>query len=536
MNCVFLTTPGEVVEAAIHAMQNGYDVDIYPTTRDESALSDSCYAASAAYLGRSPESAERPHVRSLRASFIRMLRDNRYRGDDATVFCESDAAPMLSASRLAPLVKRALEQHPDADVIRLFHTCEWVPSLSLRDFPEGEVSFARMVQHGQRDACTPEFWGTHAMVIPSRSREKVADVFSRYRLPTDVALSLANGRDELHVAVCSHNLFCQKNRVCKPQQRRIACLLPSYKRFKDLQRQMWCLMDQDETDFHLFVAVKGMAEADFHRLLLPQFSHFVEEGRLTLRLFPNRNQLSNLLDCVRGLDVSGFDLFAKLDDDDVYARDYPSLVQQFHSMLPEAVGSFYTGCGGYLRSARGFPVVAQGAFSCFGPTIVFPQKVLRLLQLFEQNPQQAASLFPEADQPFLRSCLGLHEDSLLHFFNSRCSACNRATFVDVQQRGLSLLVCQDNPSVMRGVYLSGDQCCRMHSTSPSQDNDERLFLLRHPGWSGYVRLLGKRAVNLANGDEADVLHQDETCLSLRWDRWGTERFCADTSGVFVLAD
>lgn len=167
---------------------------------------------------------------------------------------------------------------------------------------------------------------THAMVIHSRSREKVADVFSRYRLPTDVALSLANGRDELQVSVCSHNLFCQKNSVCKPRQCRIACLLPSYKRFKDLQRQIWCLMDQDTADFHLFVAVKGMAEADFQRLLLPQFSHFVEEGRLTLRLFPNRNQLSNLPDCVRRLDVSGFDLFAKLDDDDVYALDYLSLV------------------------------------------------------------------------------------------------------------------------------------------------------------------------------------------------------------------
>ncbi len=534
MNCVFLTTPGEVVEAALHAMQNGYAVDIYPTTRDESALSDACYAASAAYLSRSPESAERPHVRSLRASFIRMLRDSRYRGDDATLFCESDATPMLPTSRLEPLVKRALEQNPDADVIRLFHHCEWVDSLSLREFPEKGVSFSRMARHAVRDACTPEFWGTHAMVIPARSREKVADVFSRYRLPTDVALSLANGRDELQVSVCSHNLFCQKNRVCKPRQRRIACLLPSYKRFKDLQRQIWCLMDQDTADFHLFVAVKGMAEADFQRLLLPQFSHFVEEGRLTLRLFPNRNQLSNLLDCVRGLDVSGFDLFAKLDDDDVYARDYLSLVQRFHSMLPEAVGSFYTGCGGYLRSSQGFPVINRGGFPCFGPTMVFPQEVLELLQQFEREPQLVAARFPAADQPFLRSCLGLHEDSLLHFFNSRRFACNRTAFIDVRQRGLSLLVCQDNPSVMRGGYLSSDQGCRMHSTSPTEDNDERLFLFRHPGWCGYVRLLGNRACNLTNGDGADVLQREDSRLSLKWDKWGEECFCRDASGAFVL--
>lgn len=63
-------------------------------------------------------------------------------------------------------------------------------------------------------------------------------------------------------------------RSCQSRRRRIAGLLPSYKRFKDLKRQIWRLMDLNTEDFHLFVAVKGMAEADSRRLLLPQFSHF----------------------------------------------------------------------------------------------------------------------------------------------------------------------------------------------------------------------------------------------------------------------
>ena len=55
---------------------------------------------------RSPASAERSHVRSLRASFIRLLEDRNYAGSDLIIFGESDrwlrAAPAggISGRRL----------------------------------------------------------------------------------------------------------------------------------------------------------------------------------------------------------------------------------------------------------------------------------------------------------------------------------------------------------------------------------------------------------------------------------------------------
>lgn len=535
MKCVILTSPGEVIDGALHAMRLGYEVDLYPTTQDTSALLDSRYEESAAYLGRSPESVERSYVRSLRASFIRMLRDERYRDQEDIIFCESDVIPLISAADMKRLVEDTLATHPEADVLRPFQCCMWqqMPK-GLSTLPD-HASFCRMEQRADRDICTPEVWGTHALIIPARSREKVARLFAEYRLPTDVALSLANGKDELTVYTSSHNFFVQGHRSLKPRSYRIAGLLSSYKRLKDLQRQIWCMMDQDYPNFHLFVAVKGVSEADFRRVLLPQFRHFIEEGRLTMRLCPNRNQLSNLLDTVRELDVSEYDLFAKIDDDDIYARDYVSLVNRFHSMLPPGIGSHYTGKGGYFWSAKGFPSVAMGGFGLYGPTIVFPKRVLELLQSYEQNPESILPYFCEKDRTYLRSCFSVREDALLDFINRRCGACNRASFIDVQRRGLSLLISQDNPSVLRGGYIEPDMGESLRSTTPSSKGDEHLLFLVHPHWSSPVRLLGNRVRMLTKDEYATVLAFDGSSLRLKWDNWGEELFVMDDSGSFMLA-
>ena len=39
---------------------------------------------------------------------------------------------------------------------------------------------------------------------------------------------------------------------------RIAACLASYRRLTDLQRQIWCMMDQSYENFHVFAAVKGI--------------------------------------------------------------------------------------------------------------------------------------------------------------------------------------------------------------------------------------------------------------------------------------
>ncbi|MBR2144173.1 MAG: hypothetical protein IJ956_01455, partial [Akkermansia sp.] len=167
----------------------GYEVEIYPTTQDTSCLTDTLAEESASYINRSPESAERPHVRSLRASWIRVLTDARYAHLQDVIFCESDAVPLIPAEQMKSLIDQTLAENPETDVVRPFHYCEFEATPNPRTCPI-PVTFTRMQRNPQKDVCNPHFWGTHALYVPSASRAKVASIFADYRLPVDVALNL----------------------------------------------------------------------------------------------------------------------------------------------------------------------------------------------------------------------------------------------------------------------------------------------------------------------------------------------------------
>ena len=108
MKCVLIISSGEMAEGASELHRMGYELELYPSTRDLSSLKDTREKESAAFIGRDPCSAERSHVRSLRASFIRMLEDRRYAGNDLIIFGESDAVPMVASSRLEAALRKEM--------------------------------------------------------------------------------------------------------------------------------------------------------------------------------------------------------------------------------------------------------------------------------------------------------------------------------------------------------------------------------------------------------------------------------------------
>lgn len=535
MKSIYLISPGEVLEEAHYIKDMGYEIDLYPTTQDTSELTDSRYAESAAYIGRAPETTERAHVRSLRASFIRMLRDNRYSNNDTLIFSESDSIPCIKAEALQPIVDELLDKHPEADVIRLFdYACfsNSIPEQKVEDSP----AFYPMVKSPQCDANSAKVWGTHALIIPCRSREKVANIFADYRLPTDIALEAAHGKGEICVMSCSANLFVQKRRVEQSQPYKIAVILSSYKRFNELQRQIWCMMDQDYPHlYHLFVAVKGMSENTFRKHLYPQFEHFIKEGKLTLRYFPNKNQLSNILDTVREIDVSAYDLFVKIDDDDIYKHNYLSTINSYHEHLPRGMGSYHSGYGSYLRNVGGFPHFVRDVYHSYGPTLVFPPEVLKSLFQYENNPSPFSNIVLNAPwHPELRE-YGFAEDAVIDRINDHEHCCNRGNFIDKMGHTDSISFSQIHSSVTRGSYISGDFWDKNYSISTNPENNEVVIEVQHPFWNGLIRILANRAIHLGTNDEGDVLEYSENSLKLKWDNAGYEYFIRTPEGYYQLA-
>ena len=513
MKCVFLTAPGEVVGEAWHTMQLGYDVEIYPITQE--------VHTAGAYNTPS---------RFLPSALHQVLLDTRYRDQEDIVFCTSRSVPLVEAEALRQLVQSAMVACGDVDMLQLSH-----PSVSseatTKDASFEDAKFVRAPLSPETFSHSFDLERMSALFIPSRSREKVASFLAKC---SSVDEPPNQSEKSLVIYACSENLFLLKESVCAPHRFRIAGLLSSYKRFKELQRQIGCMMIQDYAEFHLFVAIKGISEFDFLRIIEPQFRHFVDEGRLTMRLFPNRNQLSNLLDTVRDLDVSSFDLFAKIDDDDIYGYDYFSRLNEFHGMLPEGLGSYHAGIGGFYHPKRGFPAVGEGYFGLYGPTLVIPKRVLNILFDYEKDPESVLDLFPIEDHDYLRSSFCFHEDALIDFINRRMGACNRAVYSEVLGRELSVIVSQDTPSVLRGSYVNQDQQNCMNGTRLDPHADEYLLYLVHPEWSDYLKLLGTRVCRLDEHEEGTALYFDNRILIIKWDNWGEEVFEKNARGCFVL--
>ena len=513
MKCVFLTAPGEVVEGAWRTTQLGYGVEIYPITQEVHTAS-----------------AHNAPSRFLHSALHRVLLDTRYCDQEDIVFCTSRSVPLVEAETLRRLVQSTTVACGDVDMLQLSHPSE-SNNATLRDSSIKEAKVERVPLSPETFSQSFSLERMSALFIPARSREKVASFLAGYS-SCDETSTLSE--EALIVYAYSENLFHLKEPVCSPHRFRIAGLLSSYKRLKELQRQIGCMMVQDYAEFHLFVAIKGISEFDFLRIIEPQFRHFVDEGRLTMRLFPNRNQLSNLLDTVRDLDVSSFDLFAKIDDDDIYGYDYFSRLNEFHGMLPEGFGSYHAGIGGFYCPQNGFPTVRKGHFNLYGPTLVIPRRVLKILFDYERDPESVLDLFPVEDHDYLRSSFCFFEDALIDFINRRMGACDRAVYSGVLGKELSVIVSQDTPSVLRGSYVNQDQQSLMNTTKLDFHADEYLLYLVHPEWRDYLKLLGTRVCRLDKHEEGSVLYFDNKLLIIKWDDWGEEVFEKNAGGCFVL--
>lgn len=315
------------------------------------------------------------------------------------------------------------------------------------------------------------------------------------------------------------------------KERHIAACLSSYKRFSDLQRQIYSMMDQSYPHLHLFVAAKGVTEHVFRTILLTQFKSFIEEGRLTLRLFPNKNQLSNFVDAIRDLDVSSYDLFLKIDDDDFYSPDYIKTINEFHDTIPQGYSSFLEAHHWVRYENEGFTILRQGFYGAFGATMVMSPQALELIMKCEQNPDQIRDLVPEAEH----NAYGFTEDNLMHKIMVQTGSCNMAEYLIKEGINYHMIYQRGNTSVMRGGILSEEFWNQNILITQDPSRFEHIIQIQHPQWDDIFCIQGGRGRRINKPRElADILVFNETEIILKWDLWGQERFVKNEDAVFVL--
>lgn len=316
----------------------------------------------------------------------------------------------------------------------------------------------------------------------------------------------------------------------------LAVCLSSYKRPQDLQRQLFCLLNQTYRNFHLFVAVKGMTPHVFDRVVRPYFREAFEQGLITLRFFPNKNQVSNTIDAIRGLDTEAWDLFVKVDDDELYEPDYLRHISMIHSLLPPGFSSYVHGRVEVMNVFDGFPVMGDMDYHTCGSSLVLSRSVLERMMLCEAEPSRVCELVPTIAAEFRPARFGYCEDQLIRMIMQEHGVANRLPYLHALGSTDHLIIRKGNDSVTRGRLIEDDFKQYNHGIGDDEATREDVLDCAHPQWKGVLRCFRGRARLFPSRDEADILHRSGRDIVLKWDRWGTERFEADEQGIYRLAE
>lgn len=521
LRCAFLLTPGEILEAAEELHRLGYQAEPYPTTQDVSTLRDTVPPAELDYFLPAWRDHNTPYVRSLRSSFARLLTDPRWQGDDFIIFGESDAAPVTESQALRRALERELAAHPETDLLRLFHHKTVAPG----EPPASPAQFLfSPYLTASRTKCSLYVWGTHALVVPAASREKVARLFLNNILPIDNALEMAASRGELNIRVAEHNHFYQQPRthsadktVSYAWRRRKIAIGLCVRNLMHLDRLAAWFLAEPYAESHLFIAVKGMTEPVFRNLVEARWHSAIQAGRMTLRLFPEKNPVSDVLDAFRGSDAEHHDLFLMLRESDAPAPGFMETLNAFHSSIPENYSGYYKGTAWEL-AADGTPVRkddACGQGTCFSLT----RETFLALRELEGAPE------PEP--------CGDGEQDLLFRLVTRYGRKNMAPFLGRELPGHFLIYpCASQPGKCHSL-----QKARQASRQYFRHEEklwEHVLELRHPGWCDHFHLLGKEGCRAANGDRASIQEFTDRQLCVKWDKWGVECFVRESDGGFRM--
>lgn len=314
------------------------------------------------------------------------------------------------------------------------------------------------------------------------------------------------------------------------KKHRFACCLSSYSRFDNMQLQIYQMLNQTYDNFHLFVACKGISEYTFNTFIKPQFQKYIDEGKLTLRHFPNKNQLSNFFDTIRDLDVSEFDFFCKIDDDDWY---FPNYLEEYNKIANDYPNGFHfrqTHDRMVRLNNKGHcSFEPTGSYICSGPTICMTRSHLEGLRKAEESEENLkayveAKGLPKAllkcgfieDKLFLS---GLDGDEYNHIFKYPEQLC---------------LVNLSNSSVTRQGFLFNDFREKNEVFTKNPDYFEHVLTVDH-FWHGRkkeLRIFNKKANYYFANWIGDVEEFAPNRIVIRWSG-KTEELNKKENGLWI---
>lgn len=169
---------------------------------------------------------------------------------------------------------------------------------------------------------------------------------------------------------------------------KILTFIYSYKRPLFLSGQILRFFNQSYQNFDMRVSIKGFGAEEAASTFMREWRPFIEQKRLRITFDSNKDQFSNLMDALEGVDLTQYDYFCKIDDDDWYAPDYLETLVRHLNTDTNILSSISNGHYRLFNTPQNaqFRYKAQGVL---GATLCFNRTIANeLFSLQKMTPQE----------------------------------------------------------------------------------------------------------------------------------------------------
>lgn len=318
--------------------------------------------------------------------------------------------------------------------------------------------------------------------------------------------------------------------IKKDMVKKIGILISAFRRPIETRQAIFSALNQSYEDKKVFVAVKGYSE-DYYNLLFPdEFSSWIEKGELVLKYCNNKNQISNTLDCVRDEDLSDIDYFVKMDNDDVYLKDYVRNIVEFLNKeqekknFPDGVGTHYSI---YLRSSNGhdrFSEVFKDYYQ--GNQLAFSPAVLQRLFDIESKKEDGVK------------DLDIKLSDYTNFIDDKLIVAICQALGGMVERGIfsDSIYNESNNSCYRNTcgFLGKSREYNLPIPEALEMGEGEVIHVHHPYWEACFSINGDR-FSKDDGDSGVIVSRTPESIIVKWDRWGKESFEKQEGGYWLYS-
>jgi hypothetical protein len=243
---------------------------------------------------------------------------------------------------------------------------------------------------------------------------------------------------------------------------------------------------------------------------------FIKDPRLNVFYHPNLTQHDNYLYPIKSIDHNKYNLFIKIDDDDIYKSQYLDATIKSYSAYQTDIISVTTKHQIDQRS------IIQGSFDSVGG--VWKPDV-------ESDIKFGMPFSYAFNNKALDIILKLTQEEMnaIHPFEDPCW---RTAW---RKHGLKSYVVSNMDNAIYHLHnsnISSSQREQDHSCNTIESDFCDIVVFKHNYWESYVILnkRNNRMYNIDNDDHGSFEIIDEHSIKIIWDNWGEEIFFKHRSG------